>query len=95
MEFIRAESLFRARAASRQPSAARCRSTRVAHHVEHLIARGQQDGVFRTDLPGAWLVAVFYATVHAAADEVSSGRLDTEAAPDVLVATVQSVLRLS
>ena len=77
------------------PEALRDQHDRVAHHVEHLIARGQEVGVFRNDLPRAWLVAVFYATVHAAADEVSGGRLDAEAAPDVLVATVQSVLRLA
>ena len=73
--------------------ALRAQHDQVVHHVEHLIARGQDAGVFRADLPVAWLVAVFYATLHAAADEVSAGRLDTRAAPDVLVATLLSVLR--
>ena len=65
----------------------------VVHHVERLLARGQDDQVFRSDLPGPWLVAVFYATLHAGADEVSAGRLDAGAAPDVLVTTLLSTLR--
>lgn len=77
------------------PEALRGQHDRVVRHVERLIARGQDDGVFRTDLPGPWLVALFYATLHAAADEVSAGRLDPGAAPDVLVATLQSILRQS
>jgi AcrR family transcriptional regulator len=75
------------------PEALRDRHDQVVHHVERLITRGQDDGVFRTDLPRPWLVAAFYATLHAAADEVSAGRLDARSAPDVLVATLQSILR--
>jgi AcrR family transcriptional regulator len=75
------------------PEALREQHDRVAHHVRDLIARGQADGVFRADLPESWLVAAFYATVHAAADEVSGGRLDAAVAPDVLGATVWSILR--
>jgi AcrR family transcriptional regulator len=75
------------------PEALREQHERVARHVERLIARGQADGVFRADLPGPWLVASFYATVHAAADEVSGGRLDAEVAPDVLGATLRSILQ--
>jgi AcrR family transcriptional regulator len=75
------------------PEALRDRHDHVVHHVDHLIARGQDDGVFRTDLPRPWLVAAFYSTLHAAADEVSAGRLDALAAPDVLVTTLQSLLR--
>jgi len=75
------------------PEALRGQHDRVVHHVERLIARGQDEGVFRTDLPGPWLVAIFYATLHAAADEVSADRLDPRAAPDVLMATLLSILR--
>lgn len=75
------------------PEALHDRHDQVVHHVERLIARGQDDGVFRTDLPRPWLVAALYATLHAAADEVSAGRLDAQTAPDVLVATLQSLLR--
>lgn len=75
------------------PETLRGQHDRVVQHVERLIARGQDDGVFRTDLPGPWLVAIFYAVLHAAADEVSADRLDPRAAPDMLVATLLSILR--
>lgn len=61
-------------------------------HVEHLIARGREDGTFRTDLSQDWLVAAFYAVLHAAADEVDAGRTAPEAAPGVLLATLRSLL---
>jgi AcrR family transcriptional regulator len=61
-------------------------------HVEQLIARGQDDGAFRTDLSRDWLVATFYAVLHAAADEVDAGRLTSDAAPQILVATLRSLL---
>ena len=41
-----------------------------------------------TDLPPEWLVASFYALIHAAADEVRAGRLEPGAASDVLRATL-------
>lgn len=75
------------------PEALRGQHDRVAHHVEQVIARGQRAGDFRTDLPGRWLVTIVFATLHAAADEVSAGRLDAQVAPDVLVATLLSILR--
>lgn len=61
-------------------------------HVDELIARGQAAGHFRTDMPRAWLVATFYAVIHAAADEANAGRLKSEAAPDLLVRTLLSAL---
>jgi AcrR family transcriptional regulator len=45
-----------------------------------LITRGQQTGEFRDDQPAEWMVTVFYALTHAAADEVTNGRLDPHAA---------------
>jgi AcrR family transcriptional regulator len=76
------------------PEALREQHDRVARHVERLVERGQADGVFRADLPVPWLVAVFYATVHAAADEVSGGRLDAGVAPRALGATLRSLLEV-
>jgi AcrR family transcriptional regulator len=75
------------------PDALRDLHDQVIHHVERLITRGRAERIFRADLPEPWLVAVFYATLHAAADEVGTGSLDPQAAPDVLVATLLSVLR--
>ena len=44
--------------------------------VEGFIARGQDGGDFRTDLPHPWLMATFYSLMHGAAEEVDTGRLE-------------------
>jgi TetR/AcrR family transcriptional repressor of mexCD-oprJ operon len=62
-------------------------------HVERLIARGQDDRTFRTDLPCDWLAAAVHAIVHAAADEVDAGRLQPAKAPHVITTTVLSLVR--
>lgn len=63
-----------------------------AERIEALIRRGQDQGVFRADLPNVWLVnAVFY-LVHGAADENRAGRLAGAEAAGVITATVQSML---
>ena len=62
-------------------------------HVDRLIARGQNDDVFRSDQPRDWLVAVFYAVLHAAADEVTAGRLPSHTAADILTETLLSTLK--
>jgi AcrR family transcriptional regulator len=51
--------------------------------IEPLIERGQKQGVFRSDLPVAWHLAVVRAIVHAASAAVQGGRIaesDAEAA---------------
>ena len=60
--------------------------------VERLIARGQDEGDFRTDLPRPWLVATFYNLMHAAAEEVDTGRLDPAQAGGVLATTILAAL---
>jgi TetR/AcrR family transcriptional regulator, mexCD-oprJ operon repressor len=60
--------------------------------VQRLIARGQEEGDFRTDLPRPWLVATFYSLMHGAAEEVDAGRLDPAQAPGVLAATILAAL---
>jgi TetR/AcrR family transcriptional repressor of mexCD-oprJ operon len=52
--------------------------------LRRLITRGQRAGEFRDDQPAEWMVTVFYALVHAAADEVTSGRLDVQAAASLI-----------
>jgi AcrR family transcriptional regulator len=75
------------------PAALHDHHDQIAHHVERLLARGRRSGIFREDLALPWLVTMFYATVHAAADEVSAGRLDHSTAAQVLVPTLLSVWR--
>lgn len=62
----------------------------VLRHIRALVDRGRRAGVFRTDLPESWLVAVFYSTLHGAADEITAGRLPENDAPRVITATVLS-----
>lgn len=59
--------------------------------VRRLAERGREQGEFRTDVPAEWLVASFYALIHAASDEVRASRLDASAAPRVLRATMRDV----
>jgi AcrR family transcriptional regulator len=60
--------------------------------VERLIARGQKAGELRTDAPRSWLVATYYALLHAAADEVNAGRLKASAAGRHLADTITAAL---
>ncbi|MDN5859903.1 MAG: TetR/AcrR family transcriptional regulator [Pseudonocardia sp.] len=61
---------------------------RPMRRVHALLERGRAEGVFRTDLPATWLVATFYSVMHAAADEITAGRLDGADAGDLLATTL-------
>ncbi|MGI5321117.1 TetR/AcrR family transcriptional regulator [Actinomadura nitritigenes] len=63
-----------------------------AQRMEELIRRGQDDGVFRTDLPISWLVNVIHYVLQGAAEENRAGRLKAEETAQVVTTTVQSVL---
>lgn len=65
----------------------------ILRRLEDLIGRGRDDGAFRTDLPLSWMLTALYSLVHAAADEITAGRLTAEQAPDVLVASLRSLYR--
>lgn len=67
----------------------------MLRHFERLIARGQDAGTFRTDLPTAWLIASFYVVLDAAADEVNAGRSTTSDVHDLLTSTVLAISRAS
>jgi AcrR family transcriptional regulator len=47
----------------------------VLDQLEPLIARGQEQGVFRDDVPVAWHLAVIRAIVHTASHESQGGRI--------------------
>lgn len=68
------------------------RHHRVVGRLQELVARGQHEGDFRTDLPRDWLATVLLTLLHAAADEVAAGRLDQSKVPDVLEATILGAL---
>jgi TetR/AcrR family transcriptional repressor of mexCD-oprJ operon len=52
--------------------------------LRRLIARGQRAGEFRDDQPVEWMVTILYALLHAAAGDVSSGRLDGQSAAKLI-----------
>jgi len=60
--------------------------------VRALIERGQGAGQFRADLPLAWLVSLAMTVMHAAAAEVSAGRLAADQAPSVVAGTLLAAL---
>jgi AcrR family transcriptional regulator len=75
------------------PVRLRQRHRDVVDHVEGLLARGQQEGLFRSDLPMNWLVTTVYSLLHAAAEDVNTGQLPAEDAADVLEATLLPALK--
>ena len=81
-------------AAQRELPAERIRQAHdlVLRRVQSLIERGQAAGEFRTDLPVAWLVSLAMNVMHAAATEVSAGRLPAGQAPSVVAGTLLAAL---
>ena len=64
----------------------------AAERVELLVRRGQDDGVFRTDLPMTWLVSAVHYLLKGAADEHRAGRLDAADVVPVITGSVQALL---
>ena len=61
--------------------------------VRNFLAGVQRAGAFRSDLSTEWLVAVFHATLHAAAIEIDAGRLNADEAAGVITATLLGAYR--
>lgn len=61
--------------------------------VRNFLAGAQRSGAFRSDLSTEWLVSMFHTTLHAAANEIESGRLNAEQAADVITATLLGTYR--
>ncbi|GAA4909353.1 TetR/AcrR family transcriptional regulator [Streptomyces coeruleoprunus] len=75
------------------PARLRGHHEKVLGRVERTLQRGQQEGVFRTDLPMGWLVTTFYSLLHAAAAEADARHLKAKSVPDILDRTLSSILR--
>ncbi|MDN5919328.1 MAG: TetR/AcrR family transcriptional regulator [Pseudonocardia sp.] len=65
------------------------------HRFEELLRRGQAQGVFRTDLPITWLASMAHRVLNGAAEEIRAGRVTTDDAARMIVATVQPILAAS
>ena len=60
--------------------------------LEPLIKRGQKQGVFRSDLPIAWHLAVIRAIVHTASHESQGGRIpESEAEAAMLTTAINAI----
>jgi AcrR family transcriptional regulator len=60
--------------------------------IEPLIERGQKQGVFRSDLPVAWHLAVVRAIVHAASAAIQGGRIaESEAEAAMLTTAINAI----
>ena len=64
----------------------------VLEQLAPLIERGQKQGVFRSDLPIAWHLAVIRAIVHAASNEIQGGRLEESNAEAAMLSTAISAI---
>jgi hypothetical protein len=60
--------------------------------MAELIHRGQDEGVFRTDMSADWLVGVVHYILHGAAKQTRAGRLDQADVVGLVTSTVRSVL---
>ena len=60
----------------------------VLDQLEPLIGRGQKQGVFRSDLPVSWLLAVTRSIVHTASHEIRGGRIPESKAEAVMISTI-------
>ncbi|HWH94285.1 MAG TPA: TetR/AcrR family transcriptional regulator [Baekduia sp.] len=59
--------------------------------IAALVARGQAEGAFRTDLPSSWMISSYFALMHACGEEVRGGTLDPADAVGVLQPTLRAV----
>ena len=60
--------------------------------LEPLIERGQKQGVFRSDLPVSWLLAVTRSIVHTASHEIQGGRIPDSEAEAVMISTAVAAI---
>ncbi len=90
-ELDRHAAVARAAAEHVAPDRLRHSHERFLVILERLVARGREEGAFRTDLPASWLVTTAFALVHAAGDDVRAGRFDGDQALAVLRTTVHDV----
>ena len=60
--------------------------------LEPLIERGQEQGVFRSDLPVVWHLAVLRAIVHAASAAIQGGRIEEAEAEAAMLTTAVAAI---
>jgi hypothetical protein len=87
-QLARNEDIGRAAAAELSAEAMRRAHQSARAVIRELIERGRREAAFRTDVATDWLVTSCLALIHAAAEEVRTGALDSNAALHALSLTV-------
>jgi AcrR family transcriptional regulator len=82
------EDIARASAAELSADAMRRAHETARAVIRKLVQRGQREGVFRADVAADWLVTSSLALIHAAAEGVRAGELESDSALDVLCVTI-------
>ena len=90
-ELARHEAIARASAAALSADAMRRAHEAARAVIRRVVKRGRREGSFRRDVPANWLVTSCLALIHAAAETVRAGELDSDAALAVLSVTVADV----
>ena len=85
---LQSQSLLIAAQDSLSPERILAVHDKPVRRVSELVRRGQDDGVFRSDLPVTWLVGVLHNVIHGAANEINAGRLTAPDAPRAISATI-------
>ena len=75
------------------PEAVRGHHGQPFARIETLVRRGRKAGVFRSDLPQAWMITCFFSVIHAAADDLAANRLSEKSAQGVVWPTIASLFR--
>jgi AcrR family transcriptional regulator len=91
-ELARFHALLAINAARLSAEELRRRHLPVLAQLQPLIERGQQDGVFRRDLPVSWHLAVIRAIVHTASQEIQGGRLSEPEAEAAMLSTALAAI---
>jgi AcrR family transcriptional regulator len=60
--------------------------------IGKVIERGRREGAFRNDVTTGWQVTTCLAMIHAAAEEVRAGELESNVALDLLSTTITDLL---
>lgn len=67
----------------------------LEERVRGFFTTAQASGAFRSDLSADWLMAIFHAIVHVAANEIDAGRLDPDQASSTITSTMLAILGAS
>ncbi len=91
-ELARFHALLALNTARLSPEELHRRHVPMLDQLEPLIERGQKQGVFRSDLPVTWHLAVIRALVHTASFESQNGRIPESEAESAMLSTVSAAL---